>query len=169
MRLSLIAAAIVSLLVPLGLIAAQEPAAPARGQGGRGGAPTTWWVEKTEGGVYLPPMKPIWKISELKKKYGAQNNWREQVILDPEIDATYNSAAPASKFVRRMHPDTPTIYVLTAGEMRFDVQGQGVVNAKRGSIVNIQRGTIVSYEGPFRAMTWHQMGLSDRAHHAGSS
>ena len=81
-----------------------------------------------------------------QEKYGAQNNWREQVILDPEIDATYNSAAPASKFVRRMHPDTPTIYVLTAGEMRFDVQGQGVVNAKRGSIVNILRGAIVSYE-----------------------
>ena len=59
-----------------------------------------------------------------QEKYGAQNNWREQVILDPEIDATYNSAAPASKFVRRMHPDTPTIYVLTAGEMRFDVQGR---------------------------------------------
>ena len=98
--------------------AGAAPAAPAR-------APAEpWWVEKTQGGVYRAPMRPLWKLADLKKMHAGQSNWQQQIILDPEQDATYNSAAPGSRFGARIHPDTPTVFVVIAGEVKFDVEGQ---------------------------------------------
>ena len=37
--------------------------------------------------------------------HAGQNNWQEQIVKDPEQDATYNSAAPGSHFAARLHPD----------------------------------------------------------------
>jgi len=115
-------------------------------QAGRGGAAETWWVNKTRGGVYIPPMRPLWKLSDLKQMHAGQNNWQEPIIKDPEQDATYNSAAPGSRFTTRLHPDTPTVFVVIAGDVRFTVEGQPPVTATRGSIVNIMKTTMFSYE-----------------------
>jgi mannose-6-phosphate isomerase-like protein (cupin superfamily) len=124
------------------LAAAQQPG---RGRGGRGPA-QTWWVNKTEGGVYKQPMRPLWKLSELKQVHAGQNTWQEQIILDPEQDATYNSGAPGTKYTARMHPDTPAVFVVVAGELRFNVEGQEPASATRGAIVNIMKSTLFSYE-----------------------
>ena len=114
------------------------------GRGGRGGQ--MWLVSKTEGGVYKPPMRPLWKLSDLKTMHAGQDNWQEQIVLDPEQDATYNSAAPGRKFIPRMHPDTPTVFVVIAGQVHFAVEGQPPANGRRGSIVNIMKATVFSYE-----------------------
>lgn len=127
---------------------AQTPAAPA---GAAPAAPARapaepWWVEKTQGGVYKAPMRPLWKLADLKKLHAGKANWQQQIILDPEQDASYNSAAPGTKFGQRIHPDTPTVFVVIAGEVKFDVEGQQPVTAKRGSIINIMKTTVFSYE-----------------------
>ncbi len=107
------------------------------GRGGRGGGPAeTWLVEKTKGGVYTPPMRPLWRLSDLKQAHAGQNNWQEQIVRDPEQDATYNSGAPGSHFTARVHPDTPTVFVVIFGEVHFTVEGQPPATATRGSIVN---------------------------------
>jgi quercetin dioxygenase-like cupin family protein len=124
-------------------VMAQDPG-PARG--GRGGPAQYWWVNKTPGGVYKPPMRPLWKLSDLKKMHAGQNNWQEQIILDPEQDASYNSAAPGTKVAPLMHPDTPTVFVVIDGQVHFDVEGQPPVTATRGAIVNIMRTTLFSYD-----------------------
>ena len=111
-----------------------------------GGATETWWVNKTKGGVYNPPMRPLWKLSDLNQMHAGRSDWQEQIIKDPEQDATYNSAAPGSRFGLRLHPDTPTVFVVIAGEVRFSVEGQQPVTATRGSIVNIMKTTLFSYE-----------------------
>ena len=44
------------------LALAQDPAAGRGGKGGgkgKGGPAQTWYVEKTPGGVYKPPMRPL--------------------------------------------------------------------------------------------------------------
>ena len=132
---------------------AQDAPEPARagggrgGRGGRGGGPAqTWFVEKTKGGVYNAPMRPIWKLSELKKMHAGQNNWQEQIIKDPEQDVTYNSGAPGFRFAERLHPDTPTVFVVIAGELDWTVEGQPPTTAKRGAIMNIMKGTIFSFD-----------------------
>jgi len=118
-----------------------------QGSGRGNGAPTqTWWVNKTQGGVYKPPMRPLWKLSDLKQMHAGQNTWQEQIILDPEQDATYNSGAPGTKYTARMHPDTPAIFVVVAGQLHFDVEGQEPATATRGAIVNIMKSTVLSYE-----------------------
>ena len=130
----------------LGQLSAQQPA-PAGGQGGRGGTPaTSYWVEKTKGGVYVPPNKPLTKLADLKAKHAGQNNWTELIMKDPEHQAEYNSAAPGTKFRRRLHPDTGNFMVVITGELHFDIEGQTPVVATRGSIVNIMKTTLFSYE-----------------------
>jgi mannose-6-phosphate isomerase-like protein (cupin superfamily) len=119
----------------------------ARAQGPAKAEPAqTWWVNKTPGGVYKPPMRPLWKLSDLKQMHAGQNTWQEQIILDPEQDATYNSGAPGMKYTPRMHPDSPTVFVVIAGQLHFNVEGQEPATAARGAIVNIMKSTIFSFE-----------------------
>src|SRR5436190_9240194 len=70
-------------------VLAQDDAQP---RGGRGGAPEYWWVDKILGGpnAYKPPNRPIWRLSELKRMHGGQNNWSHQIILDDEENVVYN-------------------------------------------------------------------------------
>lgn len=134
-------------------VLAQDAQPPARGggggrggRGGGGGPAQTWFVEKTKGGVYNPPMRPLWRLADLKQMHAGQNNWSEQIIKDPEQDATYNSGAPGFHFTERLHPDTPTVFVVIAGELNLTVEGQPPAVAKRGAIVNIMKGTLFSFD-----------------------
>jgi quercetin dioxygenase-like cupin family protein len=131
--------------------AAQAPAAaaaPARGGrgGGRGGPAETWYINKVDKVVYTPPNRPIWRQADLLKMHAGQNNWVQQVVLDNEQDATYNSAAPGSKLSPRIHPDTDTVFVVFKGQIRFTVEGQEPVIATRTSMINIMKNTEYSYE-----------------------
>src|ERR1041384_1598815 len=97
------------------MLAQDAPAGRGGGKGKNKGPLQQWYVEKTAGGVYAPPNRPLWKLSELKAKHNGQSSWQEQIVLDPEQDATYNAAVPGARFQTRMHPDTGTLYVVTAG------------------------------------------------------
>jgi len=114
-------------------------------QQGRGPA-GTFWVAKTKGGVYVPPNRPLTKLSDLKAKHAGQATWTELVVKDPDMQAEYNSAAPGAKISRRFHPDTANTLVVIEGEMRFNIEGQEPIVATRGSIVNVLKGTFFTYE-----------------------
>ena len=133
----------VAIAVLAGTLARIGPAQVVRD---RGVPAETWWINKTPGGVYKPPMRPLWRLSDLKQMYAGQSTWREQIILDPEQDATYNSGAPKTKYTRRLHPDTPAVFVVVAGQLHFEVEGQEPATAIRGTIVNIMKSTVFSYE-----------------------
>ena len=142
------APAAVAAIVCVTLALAQEPAGGgAKGKGKAKGPAQQWYVEKTTGGVYKAPMRPLWKLADLKTMHAGQSSWQEQIILDPEQDATYSGAMPGTKFSARMHPDTPTVFVVVAGNVRFTVEGQPEpASGRRGSIVNIMKSTVYSYE-----------------------
>jgi len=118
----------------------------AQAPGGGRGPTEQWYVNKTKGGVYKAPMRPLWRKADLLKMHAGQNNWSQQIVLDPEDDATYNSGAPGAKIGTRMHPDTDTLFVVIQGDMTFNVEGQQPVHATRGSLVNIMHTTLYSYE-----------------------
>jgi mannose-6-phosphate isomerase-like protein (cupin superfamily) len=105
-----------------------------------------WWTYKTQGGIYTAPNRPLWKLADLKQQHAGQNNWQQLIISNPDQQVTYNSAGPGTQFGRRMNTDTNTLFVVTAGEMHFTVEGQPPVVATRGSIVNILHTTIHSWE-----------------------
>jgi mannose-6-phosphate isomerase-like protein (cupin superfamily) len=122
-------------------------ASPGLAQGGGGRPPPQqWWTYKTQGGVYTPPNRPYWKLSDLKAQHAGQNNWQQLIISNPQQQATYNSAAPGSTFGRRMNVDTNALFVVMAGEIHFTVEGQPPVTAARGSVVNILNSSINSWE-----------------------
>ena len=125
---------------------AAPAAAPARGgRAGRGPA-EFWYINKNKGGVYNKPMRPLWKLSDLLRMHSGQNNWREQIINDNLQDVTYNSAAPGSKVIPRLHIETAVAFVIIKGEMHFQIEGQQPVTATRGGIVNVMPDTIYSYD-----------------------
>lgn len=123
----------------------QRGAEAAPGRGGRGPA-EFWYVNKKTSVVYTPPNRPLWKLSDLLQMHAGQNNWSQEILKDDLQDVTYNSAAPGTKFIPRMHSQTASVYVVMKGEMHFTVEGQGQVTATRGSIVNILNDTVYSFD-----------------------
>ncbi|HWA23607.1 MAG TPA: cupin domain-containing protein [Caulobacterales bacterium] len=134
-----IAKALLALTGALALLAAS----PASAQG----PAQTWWIEKTAGGAYRAPMRPLWRLADLKKMHAGQDNWSEQIIKDAEQDVTYNSGKPGFKIAPRIKPDTASLFVVIAGAVAFDIEGQAApIVGVRGSIVNVPKGTIYSAE-----------------------
>jgi quercetin dioxygenase-like cupin family protein len=148
--LSLAAAAAIAALVSSAAVAQAPPAAgpPAEGAGrAPAGPPKTWWVEKRDvNGPYKGPMRPLWKVSDLKAMHPGQHTWSTQIIKDLYQDVTYESAAPGTKRSTVMHPNTPEEIVVTAGQLIFHIEGQEVFTAKRGEIVFIPAQVAYSYE-----------------------
>ena len=124
-----------------------EPLASQGPPGGRGGTPPQqYWVQKTKGGVYLPPNKPLVKLADLKAKYKGRSSWSEVVVKDTELQAEYHSASVGTKVSPRFHPGTASFLVVFEGEMQWEVENQSPFTAKRGSIVNIPAWTMFSFE-----------------------
>lgn len=136
-----------------GLMAQQAPPAgqaAGEGRGGRGGRqagpPQYYWVQKTKGGVFVPPNKPITRLADLKAKHKGQATWKETVVRDLEIQADYHSSAQGTKILPQFHPGTNSFVVVFEGEMRWEIEDQQPFLAKRGSIVYIPSWTIFSFE-----------------------
>ncbi len=106
-----------------------------------------FWVQRIKGGAaYVPPNKPHTRLADLKAKYKNQAAWRETVVKDGESQADYVSMAPGTKVTPRLHPATPSLFVVFEGEMRWQIENQEAFTAKRGSMVNIPSWTIFSYD-----------------------
>ena len=158
------AAAMMALLASPPLLA-QPAGAPAAGApaAGRGGAPAeTWWSEKTKPAIYTAPNKPLWKLSDLKRMHAGQNSWREPILKNLQQEASYNSSAPGIKVPRRMNFDTEILFVVMAGEMKFEIEDQEAFTATRGSIVHVMESTIYSYETTgAQSALWVEIGPLD--------
>ena len=105
-----------------------------------------FWVQKVKTIAYVPPNKPHTKLSDLKAKYKNQANWKETVLKDGESQADYVSMAPGTKLSPRLHPATPTLFVVFEGEIRWRIENQEEFTAKRGSMVHVPAWTIFSYD-----------------------
>src|SRR5688572_30047744 len=106
-----------------------------------------FWVQRIKGGApYVPPNKPHTKIADVKAKHKNQATWKEAILRDKESHADYVSMAPGTKVSPRLHPATPTLFVVFEGEMRWHIENQEEFTAKRGSMVHVPSWTIFSYE-----------------------
>lgn len=115
-------------------------------QPGRGGGGQQYWVQKTKGGVYLPPNKPLTRLADLKAKYKGRPSWNEVVVKDSELQAEYHSAASGTKVSPRFHPGTVSVVVVFDGEMQWQLEGQAPFTATRGSIVTIPPFTMFNFD-----------------------
>src|SRR5262245_18790799 len=82
---------------------------------------------------YTPPHKPHTKLSYVKAKHKGQKQWSELVVDDDHLRTEYIMAPVGAKVGRRFHPDTRTWWVELEGQIRFEIEGQEAVVARKGS------------------------------------
>jgi oxalate decarboxylase/phosphoglucose isomerase-like protein (cupin superfamily) len=107
---------------------------------GQGQKPRVFWFPKpAKPTAFVPPMKPVTRLADLKAKHAGQANWEEVVILDHNSRGRVISAAPGSKVARHLHPDSPEWWVVQEGRIRFEIEyPEGkfqTIEARKGSYV----------------------------------
>jgi mannose-6-phosphate isomerase-like protein (cupin superfamily) len=111
-----LAGLIISLFLPAH---AQKAANTPAGQ--RASAKIFWAPKPIEPPPYLPPMKPLVHLADLKQKHQGQANWSELVVYDKNNRAEVISAAPGTKLPRQLHSDAPEYWVVLEGKIRFEI------------------------------------------------
>src|SRR4051812_503043 len=101
---------------------------------------------KGKPGVYTGPHKPIVKWTELKAKHAGHKDWRELIVDDDRLHAEYIQASPGTKEPRSVHPHTRAWWVVTEGQIRFDIEGTPPFVASKGSMVQVPMQTLFSFE-----------------------
>jgi mannose-6-phosphate isomerase-like protein (cupin superfamily) len=95
---------------------------------------------------YVPPHKPLTRLSELRAKHKAEKNWREIVVDDDHLNGVYISMGPGEKTQPRFHPDTREWWVVTDGQIRFNIEGQQPFVASKGWLVQVPYRTVYTME-----------------------
>jgi mannose-6-phosphate isomerase-like protein (cupin superfamily) len=106
----------------------------------------TSWAPKFEPAKYPANHRPHTKLADLRAKHKGQADWREVIVNDSHLHSEYIQASPGTKVSKRFHPDTREWWVIMDGEIRFDIEGQSPVVAKKGSMVQVPMQTIYSME-----------------------
>jgi mannose-6-phosphate isomerase-like protein (cupin superfamily) len=105
------------------------------------------WAPKPESLTkYVPPNKPHTKLAALMAKHKGEAHWVEPMVRDKTLYADYIYSAPGTKVSRRFHPDTREWWVIMAGQIKFDIEGQDSFVAAKGSMVQVPMQTIYSME-----------------------
>src|SRR5215467_988444 len=127
-------------VIALGLIPALTVRAQQR-------AETFAWapVPSTHPG-WTTPNKPHWKLSELVASHKGQTAWKETVVADSLLHADYIQLAPGTKTKRQFHPDNPIWWVMQAGTVQFNIEGQPPIMATKGFLVQAPYRNIFNME-----------------------
>ena len=104
------------------------------------------WAPKPAPFKYVPPNKPHTRLAEVKARHKGQANWREEIVSDNLLHSDYIYSAPGSKVSKRFHSDTREWWVVMAGQIRFEIEGQEPFVATKGSMVQVPYQTIYSME-----------------------
>src|SRR5438046_5815205 len=95
---------------------------------------------------WTAPNKPHWKLSELLTSHKGQAAWKETVVAEPLLHADYIQLAPGTKTKRQFHPDNPVWWVMQAGTVQFNIEGQLPIMATKGFLVQAPYRNIYSME-----------------------
>ena len=106
----------------------------------------SWAPKPIQPILWIPPNKPLTKLSDLSAKHKGEENWREVVVDDEHLHAEYVYASPGTRVSRRFHPDTREWWVVMQGRIRFEIEGQEAFVATKGSMVQVPMQTIYSME-----------------------
>src|SRR5262245_40581027 len=80
---------------------------------------------------YTGPHKPHTKLADVKAKHKGEKAWHEVVVDDDHLRTEYIQAPPGAKVGRRFHPDTRAWWVVLEGQIRFEIEGQEPVLARK--------------------------------------
>jgi mannose-6-phosphate isomerase-like protein (cupin superfamily) len=109
-------------------------------------SPIVWAPKPTTLPKYVPPMRPLTKLSDVLTKHNGQQDWSQVIVDDDHLHAEYISMSPGRKTEPRMHADTREWWVVTDGQIRFNIDGQESFVASKGWLVQVPYRTVYSIE-----------------------
>ena len=136
MRIALGIAAIV-------LVAAGFGTVDVQGQGGRIEA---WAPMPEKPNPFLPPHKPLTKLSDVLAKHKGQQDWSEVIVNDNLFHGSYISMAPGAKTPRRFHQDNRAFWIIQDGQIRFTIEGVEPFVATKGFLVQVPKRLVYNME-----------------------
>jgi mannose-6-phosphate isomerase-like protein (cupin superfamily) len=147
----LVTCAAVSVLAQISLhegFAQDVPAAAATDRPARGSraSVTAWTLKPIKPGVYVPPNKPLWKLTDILAKHAAKTDWAEPVVRDEDVFVQYISLGPGKKTPTSLETDTLVWFIIKRGQARFLIQGQQPFVATKDFIVQVPKRTAYSVE-----------------------
>jgi mannose-6-phosphate isomerase-like protein (cupin superfamily) len=113
--------ALVGIVGAAALMAQTPPSASSQGTQ-RPPARVFYAPKPTKPTPYLPPMKPLVRLSDLKEKHRGHTAWSELLVADKNNRVEVISAPPGSKVQRHLHSDSPEYWIVEAGRIRFEIE-----------------------------------------------
>jgi quercetin dioxygenase-like cupin family protein len=80
------------------------------------------------------------RLAHLKARKG-EPPWFERVVLTDDQMATVICQAPGTPNERHFHSMCDEWWAILEGEITWDIEGRGVVHARRGDVVFVPRNT----------------------------
>ena len=91
-------------------------------------------------GAEITPNQPLMRLAHLKARKG-EPPWFERVVLTDDQMATVICQAPGTPNERHFHSMCDEWWAILEGEITWDIEGRGVVHARRGDVVFVPRNT----------------------------
>lgn len=134
-----------ALSVPQAELQGQQGGAAQGGGGGRGRM-EVWAPMPIKPNPFIPPNKPLTKLTDLLAKHKGEQNWTEVVVDDHLFHGEYISMAPGGKTKRRFHQDNRAFWIVQDGQIRFTIEGQEPFVATKGFLVQVPKRLVYSME-----------------------
>lgn len=115
--------------------------------GGAGrGQMEVWAPMPVKPNAFVPPHKPLTRLSDLLAKHKGRQNWSQVVVHDNLFHGEYISMAQGGKTPRRFHQDHRIWWIVQDGQIRFTIEGQEPFVASKGFLVQVPKRLIYSLE-----------------------
>lgn len=96
--------------------------------------------------AFVPPHKPLTKLSDILAKHKGHQSWTEVVVDDTLFHGSYIAMAPGAKTPRRLHQDNRAFWIVQDGQIRFTIEGQEPFVASKGFLVQVPKRLVYSME-----------------------
>ena len=119
-----------------------------RGQGGGAGQGRmdVWAPMPVKPNPFVPPNKPLTKLSDLLAKHKSEQNWTETVVSDHLFHGDYIAMGPGAKTPRRFHQDNRAFWIVQDGQIRFTIEGQEPFVASKGFLVQVPNASSTAWK-----------------------
>ena len=125
---------------------AQRTDVRAQQRGAGDGRMEVWTPIPEKPNPFVPPHKPLTKLSELVAKHRGDKSWSETIVNDNLFHGEYIAMAPGMKTPRRFHQDNRAFWIVQDGQVRFTIEGQEPFVASKGFLVQVPKRLVYSME-----------------------
>jgi mannose-6-phosphate isomerase-like protein (cupin superfamily) len=105
-----------------------------------------WAAKPVPPTAFDAPSRPIWRLSEILSAHQGQASWRLPVVKTRDFEADWISMAPGEKTKAMFYADDRVFWVVEAGQMRVNIEGQAPFVAKKGFLVQAAPRLVYSME-----------------------